>query len=315
MVIDPLPLTADAHTWQALAHEQHAQLIQTRALIADKEAEIADNEALIAKLKAQIAQLKRLQFTAKAESFSPEQHQLLEDTLAEELASLTRQLEKVLPTEQPAPKQPPKRQPLPAHLPREVIRHEPKTCTCSQCGGELRFIRDEISEQLEYVPARFLVKQHVRPQYSCRQCETVISAPMPMQVIDKALAGPGLLAQVAVSKYADHVPLYRQQQIFARSGIELASSTLAGWMGAIGEVLAPLTHAMHQDLLDQGIIHADETPVQMLDPGRGKTARAYVWLYRQSAAAHAAHFLDGYQGALMVDNYNGYKDYLKMKRL
>jgi transposase len=240
MVIDPLPLTADAHTWQALAHEQHAQLIQTRALIADKEAEIADNEALIAKLKAQIAQLKRLQFTAKAESFSPEQHQLLEDTLAEELASLTRQLDKVLPTEQPAPKQPPKRQPLPAHLPREVICHEPKTCTCSQCGGELRFIRDEISEQLEYVPARFLVKQHVRPQYSCRQCETVVSAPMLMQVIDKALAGPGLLAQVAVSKYADHLPLYRQQQIFARIDVWLASSTLAGWMVDAWRGIRPL---------------------------------------------------------------------------
>jgi transposase len=163
------------------------------------------------------------------------------------LVSLTRQLNKVLPTEQPTPKQQPKRQPLPAHLPREVIRHEPKSCTCSQCGDELRFICDEISEQLEYVPARFLVKQHVRPQYSCRQCETVISAPMPMQVIDKRLAGPGLLAQVAVNKYSDHVPLYRQQQIFARSGIELASSTLAGWVGAIGEVPAPLTHAMHQD--------------------------------------------------------------------
>lgn len=197
------------------------------------------------------------------------------------------------------------------------------SCDCPQCGHLLHFIRDEITECLEYIPGHYVAKQHIRPQYGCRQCDTVISPSMPARIIDKGKPEPGLLAHVAISKYVDHLPLYRQQRIFARHNIDIARSTLAGWIAAIGLALKPLVQAMQQDLLKQSILHADETPVQMLDPGRGKTKRSYIWLYRSGATAptqiaiydfqasragqHAQHFLQGYQGALMVDDYSGYK--------
>lgn len=309
-MITELPLHADAQTWQTIARQKHAELIY--------------KEALVAKLTAQIAQLKRLQFGQKAEAFLPEQRQLFEETLAEDIAVIEQQLQAVLPeSEVSAPVRRPKRQTLPPELPREAIHHAVESCHCAACGNALTFIRDQISEQLDYVPASFIVKQHIRPQYSCRQCDTVISAPMPAQMIDKGLPGPGLLTQIAISKYADHVPLHRQQQIFARSGVTLARSTLTDWTAAIGIALDPLIQVMKQDLLSQTLLHADETPVQMLDPGRGKTKRAYAWLFRSGMTAehqiaiydfhasragqHAQHFLHHYQGALMVDDYGGYK--------
>lgn len=314
-MINELPSHADLKTWQAIAHKQHAEILR-------KDAELTYQEALVAKLTAEIAQLKRLQFGRKAESFVAEQRQLFDETMAEDIAAIEQQLQQAVPETASTARQP-KRQALPAELPREVIKHEPESCACEQCGGQLNFIRDEISEQLEYVPASFIVKQHVRPQYSCRQCDKVISAPMPTQLIDKGIPGPGLLAQVAINKYADHLPLYRQEQIFARSGVNLSSSTLSSWIGAIGVALDPLVQTMREDLLKQAILHADETPVQMLDPGLGKTKRAYLWLYRSSSTAkqqmaiydfhasragiHAQHFLQDYAGSLMVDDYGGYK--------
>ena len=323
MEINTLPLHADAQTWQSIAQQQHAIALKQQTIMRKQQTQLADKEALIAELTAQIAQLKRLQFGSKSESYSPEQRQLSEEALAEDIAAIEQQLEATLPQSKSSPVSQPKRQALPPELPREEIHHSLASCACSQCGSELKFIRNETRDQLEYVPARYLVKHHIRAQYSCRQCDTVISAPMPPQIIDKGIPGPGLLAHVAISKYADHLPLYRQQIIFARHNITLSRSTLAGWIAAIGLALAPLVQAMRQDLLNQTILHADETPVQMLDPGRGKTKRGYMWLYRSNsttaqqiaiydfqasrAGQHAQNFLQGYQGALMVDDYGGYK--------
>lgn len=334
MAIYPLPNQADKKSWQQIAQQQHALAIEhqamaqeqqalilkQQALIEEKDTEIAAKEALIAQLTAEIARLRKLQFGVRAEAFTAEQRSVLDETIAEDIASITCQLEQALPS---PPKSQPKRQALPPQLPREEIRYSPSCSVCPDCQGELHFIRDEVSEQLEYIPGQFIVKQHIRPIHSCRQCDKVITPSLPAQIIDKSIAGPGLLAQVAISKYADHLPLYRQQQIFARQGITLPMSTLAGWIGVIGVALEPLVKAMQTDLLKYSVLHADETPVKMLDPGQGKTKQAYSWLYRSSITAsspiaiyqfhesrkgqYAQAFLQAYQGALMVDDYNGYK--------
>lgn len=260
MISNELPSYADAETWQAIALQQHKKLVSKDAELSKEKADRIYKEALIAKLTAEIAQLKRLQFGRKAESFVGEQRQLFDETIVEDIAAIEQQLQEVVTEKTPSTRQP-KRQALPPELPREIIKHEPESCTCTQCGSKLKFIRDEVSEQLEYVPASFIVKQHVRPQYSCRQCDTVVSSPMPPQIIDKGIPGPGLLAQLAIAKYADHLPLYRQEQIFARSGVSLSRSTLTSWIGAIGIALDPLVQTMREDLLKQTVLHADETPV------------------------------------------------------
>ncbi|PIL41882.1 IS66 family transposase, partial [Massilia eurypsychrophila] len=203
-------------------------------------------------------------------------------------------------------------------------RHEPESCQCGQCGKDLVKIGEDISEQLDVEPARFFVHRHIRPQYACRACETVTAAQVPPAVIDGGLAAPGLLAWVAVSKYADHLPLYRIEQIAARQGVTLARSTLAEWVGKTGVALQPLADRLAALLRSQPVLHADETPVRQLDPGSGKTLRAYLWAYRSNrftagppiivfdyqsgrAGAHARAFLGDWRGELMVDDYAGYK--------
>jgi transposase len=292
--------------------------------IANRDAVITKRDALIAHLQQQIQTLLRARFGRKAETLSHEQLELFQQAVDEDLGEVQTRLESLLEADKaPATKQP-KRQPLPPELPREIIRHEPEQCTCKACGGELAFVRDEMSEQLEYVPARLIVKQYVRPQYSCRQCQSMVSAALPNRIIDKGIPGFGLLAHIAISKYHDHLPLERQSKILARSGMEIAPSTLAGWMGRVGLALKPLYAALHEDLLTQTGMHVDETPVTVLAPqGDKKTLRGYVWAYRslESAAQqiavydlsegrsgmHAQRMLSGFKGALVVDDYAGYK--------
>jgi transposase/nucleoside-diphosphate-sugar epimerase len=174
------------------------------------------------------------------------------------------------------------RQALPPELPRVEQRHEPESCQCGQCGKDLVKIGEDISEQLDVEPARFFVHRHIRPQYACRACETVTAAQVPPAVIDGGLAAPGLLAWVAVSKYADHLPLYRIEQIAARQGVTLARSTLAEWVGKTGVALQPLADRLAALLRSQPVLHADETPVRQLDPASGKTLRAYLWAYHSN---------------------------------
>ena len=216
------------------------------------------------------------------------------------------------------------RQPLPDHLPRIEHVHEPESCTCGQCGKDLVKIGEDISEQLDVEPARFFVHRHIRPQYACRACETVSAAPIPPAVIDGGMAATGLLSWVAISKFLDHLPLYRLERIAARDGVTLSRSTMAEWIGRIGVALQPLVDRLAMLLLERSVLHADETPVQQLDPGRGKTKRAYLWAYQSNvletgppivvfdyqpsrAGRHAQAFLSGWQGHLMVDDYGGYK--------
>jgi transposase len=187
----------------------------------------------------------------------------------------------------------------------------------------LQRIGQDVSEKLDYTPGLFTVERHIRGKWVCKQCETLTQAPVPAHVIDKGLASTGLLAQVLVAKYADHLPLYRQEKIFERAGMKLARSTMAEWVGVCGVQLQPLADALRQAILAHRVVHADETPVQMLQPGSKKTHRAYLWAYAPGAfedlravvydftdgraGAHARTFLGDWQGSLLCDDYVGYK--------
>lgn len=210
------------------------------------------------------------------------------------------------------------RQPLPAHLPRTDIVHEPESCTGGQCGQGLVKVGEDMSEQLHVQPAVFSVLRHIRPQYACRSCQTMSAAPIPPAIINGGLPTAATLAWVMVSKFVDHLPLYRLRQIAERSEVPLAETTLASWVGTVGWWLQPLVDRLH----------ADETPVKQLDPGKGKTKTAYLWAYRNTplngsapiilfdyqggrSGQHARDFLADWQGQLMVDDYGGYKALFK----
>lgn len=220
----------------------------------------------------------------------------------------------------------PKRQPLPKALPRERIEHdlpdEQKTCTC--CGGALHKVGEEISEQLDIIPAQVRVLEQVRFKYGCRQCESgITTAKAPKQPIPGSLASPGTLAYVVSAKYCDAMPLYRQSQMFARGDIQLSRSTLSDWVLNAGQLLKPVYQALQQQLLSEPILHADETRVQVLkEPDKAPQSQSYMWLYRTGAdsphpivlfdyqagrgQAHPQAFLEGYRGYLQVDGYQVY---------
>jgi transposase len=239
------------------------------------------------------------------------------------LAAVAKEIEQLgSPATAPQDKQQPKRQALPANLPRREIRHEPESTTC-RCGCQMKRIGEDVAEKLDYVPGVFSVERHVRGKWACAKCETIIQAPVAAHVIDKGIPTAALLAQVLVAKYADHLPLYRQETIFGRAGLAIARSTLAQWVGNCGVQLQPLVDALRSEILSHDVLHADETPVQMLKPGAGKTHRAYLWAYapgvfedtkavvydfcESRAGEHARAFLGDWKGSLICDDYAGYK--------
>jgi transposase len=168
---------------------------------------------------------------------------------------------------------------LPAHLPREIIVHAPSSCTCPDCGAAMRKLGEDISEQLDFIPGTFKVIRHVRPKLSCGRCARVIQLPAPARPIERGMPAPGLLAQVIVAKYADHCPLYRQQSIYRRSGVDLDRATLADWVAGVSRLFEPLVDALGHYVLAAQKVHADDTPVPVLDPGRGQTKTARLWAY------------------------------------
>ncbi len=175
-------------------------------------------------------------------------------------------------------KRAPVRKPLPAHLPRETVRHEPDS-SCPDCGSSMNVIGEDIAEMLEFVPSHFKVLRHVRPRLACRCCERIVQMPAPSRPIDRGIPGPGLLAHVLVSKYADHLPLHRQAGIYAREGVEIDRSTLADWVGSAARLLDPLVQALARHVLAADKLHADDTPVPVLQPGRGTTKTGRLWTY------------------------------------
>mgnify|MGYP002652276762 CR=1 FL=1 len=178
----------------------------------------------------------------------------------------------------------PKRRPIPDHIPRQEIELTTGDEDCSHCGGTLRRLGEDVTEELEYVPGRFIVNRIVRPRMACSGCEAFTQAPSPSRPIERGRPGPGLLAHVLVSKYADHLPLYRQIQIFEREGLDLNRSTLADWVGKSTTLLEPLADAIGRHVLAGQAIFANDTPVKMLTPGTGKTATARLWAYGRRAA-------------------------------
>src|SRR5207253_9534688 len=173
----------------------------------------------------------------------------------------------------------PRRQPLPDHLPRQTKIYAPKESACPDCGGKLRRLGEDVSEMLEYLPAGFYGSCHVRPKLSCGVCECIVQAQAPSRPIERGLAGPGLLAHVLVSKYCDHLPLYRQAEMYARQDIELERSTLADWVGGSSQLLEPLIEVLRRYVTASGKLHADDTPVPVLAPGNGKTKTGRLWTY------------------------------------
>ena len=299
---------------------------------AQKDAKTIDhNESVIksANIKIQaltleLFHLKRMRYGVKNEALSAVQLNLFQETLDEDLSAIESEVEASVAPEQKKRRPRAGRQPLPEHLPRIEHRHEPESCNCGECGSQLTLIGEDVSEQLDVEPARFFVHRHIRPQYACRNCETVTAAAVPPAVIDGGMAAPGLLAWVAISKYVDHLPLYRLEQIAARQEVVLSRSTLAEWVGRTGVALQPLADRLVELLHKRPVIHADETPVAQLDPGKGKTKKAYLWAYRSCdlgtgppivvfdyqtgrGGNHVKTFLGEWKGSLMVDDYSAYK--------
>ena len=217
-----------------------------------------------------------------------EQRQMFEETLAEDQTSLEAQLEALqgkpgAPCE-PAvsePRRKPKRQALPEDLPRLDHHHEPEQTTC-ECGQAIVRIGEDISEKLDIIPAQFFVHRHIRGKWACKCCQLLVQEPVQLQVIDKGMPAPGLVAHTLVSRFVDHIPYYRQETINARSDVHTPRSTLAAWSGRGGAELQPLYDAHREFVLGADVLHADETSVNMLDPGAGKTKKAYVWAYARS---------------------------------
>ena len=222
----------------------------------------------------------------------------------------------------------PRRKPrtFPTHLPRETIVHAPSACGCPECGGKLRTLGEDVSEVLDYVPGYFKVRRHVRPKLACAVCSKILQEPAPSRPLIRAMVDAGLLAQVIVAKYADHLPLYRQSEIYSRAGVVLDRATLANWVRESARLLAPLASAVGRYVKQANKIHTDDTPVPVLEPGRGKTRTARLWTYVRddrpagSRAPPAVWYqyspdrkgerprahLRGYSGILQADAYSGY---------
>jgi transposase len=270
---------------KALLHQQHAELLSSRA-------ELLSHRAEIEALKLQILKLRRLQFGQRSEKRAREIEQL--ELWVEELeaadAHFACALAEHLESPPAAGVSKPRRQ-FPVHLPRETQVVAPTQSACPDCGGALKHLGEDVSEMLELEPVRFKVIRRVRPKLACARCDTIVQAPAPSRLIERGMAGPGLLAHVLAGKYADHLPLYRQAEIYAREGVELDRTLLAQWVGSTSALLAPLTDALHKHVFTADVVHADDTPIPVLAPGRGKTKTGRLWTYvrdeRPSAGAVA----------------------------
>lgn len=283
--------------------------------------ELKSRDLLIEKLKHQLAGHNRHRFGSTSESLDQ-----LHLTFAEDEAIAEAAVEQTAAAKaEPKPRRKHNRKPLPAHLPRHDT-HLSAGESCGECGGELKPLGEDVTEELEYIPGRFVVNRIVRPRLACSCCEAIVQAPLPSRPIEKGRPGPGLLAHVLVSKYADHLPLYRQSQIFARDGIELERSTLADWVGRSTALLEPLAEAIGRHVRAGPALFADDTPVKMQAPGSKQTKTARVWAYVRDErpwaggappgvwyrftvdrkGEHPVRHLSDYQGWIHADGYAGF---------
>jgi len=302
--------------------ERDARISEHETQLASRDKELQRKQLKIDQLTHEMATLKRWQYGRHSEQLDAVQRSLLDESIDADIEAISLEIEVLKAKPSTTPKLQPKRAALPAQFPRRIIAHEPENTQCN-CGCSLERIGEDISEKLDYTPGVFVVEQHVRGKWVCRSCERLIQAPVQPQVIDKGIPTAGLLAQVLIAKYMDHLPLYRQEAIFGRAGLALPRSTLAQWVGACGVKLQPVIDTMKALLLTRAVLHADETPVPMLKPGLGRTHKAYLWSYSSSeyddlpaviydfaegrSGHYAREFLHGWRGKLVCDDYSGYK--------
>ena len=309
-------------------HELKALIISQHELIVSRDSEIEQLKLLIAKLR-------RMQFGRKSEKLDRQIEQLelrleaLQQNDAEKVAALPEPMANAIALARSA------RRPLPSQLPREVRTYLPKQEACPDCGGELKHLGEDVSEILEIEPVHFKVIRQVRPKLACACCERIVQAEAPSRPIARGIAGPGLLAHVLVSKYADHLPLYRQSEIYAREGVELDRSTLADWVCGTSQLLEPLVESLRRHVMAAEKLHADDTPVPVLAPGNGKTKTGRLWTYvRDDRPAgdktppavwfaytpdrkgkHPKAHLSKFQGTLQADGYAGFEQIYETGRI
>ncbi len=318
---------------------QDEQIQRTSRQLADRDRAIKFKDAKIERITFELARLKAWKFGAKTEAMNAQQRQMFEDTLAEDQACLEAQLQALqgLSDQSGTPpadtKRKPRRQALPEHLRRVDHHHEPEDTTCPtpDCGQAMTRIGEDVSERLDIVPAEFFVHRHIRGKWACKCCQLLVQEPVDPQIIDKGVPTAGLIAHTLVSRFVDHIPYYRLEQINARSGVHTPRSTLASWSGAGGASLLPLYDAQREFVLSAAVLHADETPVRVLDPGAGKTAKAYVWAYARGehdptpgviyefcagrGSKYPSDFLKRWLGTLTCDDYKGYEPLFKREGL
>jgi transposase len=312
-------LPSDIDTLHRLVRDLAAQM-------AGDQTELAQAQAEVKRLKLIIHRLQRSQFGRRSERIDGDQLALgLEDLEADIAGAHARHPNP--PASDAGCEPASRRQGLPSHLPREDVKRDVDGHVCPCCGGALHTIGETVSEMLDFVPARLRVLRIRRPKYGCRACDTIHQAPAPERPIAKGIASPGLLAHVLVSKYCDHTPLYRQSQIFARHGVEIDRSTLANWVGGACWWLEPLQARLARQVFGSGKIFADDTPIPVLDPGRGRTKTGRLWVYTRDdrpwsgpdppaavyfysadrKAERPASHLEGFRGVLQVDGYVGFE--------
>jgi transposase len=324
--LDPTTIPLDITALRDLLLQREAEhAAELQAARAGLQEQVLRNE----KLKLRLAKLLRERFGASSERLRTaiEQLELILGDLEEQIAETA----PAVPQQPAAPgpadtkRRKPARRPLPEGLPRTTVEHA-APCACPKCGGALHRLGEDVTEVLDYVPAVFRVIRHVRPKLSCRGCDSIAQAPAPSLPIHRGLATPALLAHVLVAKYADHCPLYRQAEIYARGGAVLDRSTLADWVGQTARLMRPLVDAVGTHVMAAGRVHADDTTVPVLEPGLGKTSTGRLWcyvrddrpfagqappavLYRYSPDRKGEHpraHLEPFRGILQADGYQGY---------
>jgi transposase len=334
--LSPEAIAALAKRMLAHIHAQDELVQRHETRIEQQARELKHKSARLEKVTFELARLKAWKFGARTEAMSAEQRRLFEETLAEDEASLQeqlRQLQDRLPQDASAPPRKPRRQALPEHLRRVEHRHEPEDTTCPTpgCGRAMVRVGEDVSEKLDIVPAEFFVHRHVYGKWACKCCQVLVQEPAAPAIIDGGIPAEGLVAHTLISRFVDHLPYYRQEAINARSGVPTPRSTLGQWSGRAGAALEPL-YEVHKDfVLSSAVLHADETPVAMLDPGAGKTRKAYVWAYARGVfepapaviydfclgrgAQYPVAFLGGvkddeerrrWRGTLVRDEYSAY---------
>ena len=310
-------------------------IAELKALVYEQHAQLHTHRLQIEKLNLLIARLRRVQFGRKSEKLAQRIDQL--ELWAEELETDSQLAETLIEQSKvvPAAAPPKPRRAFPPHLPRETNTIAPREACCPNCGGTLKHLGEDICEALELEPVRFKVIRTIRPKFACASCDTIVQAPAPSRPIERGMAGPGLLAHVLVGKYADHLPLYRQAQIFAREGLDLDRSLLAQWVGNVSALLMPLTDVLRTHVFAAGVVHGDDSPIPVLAPGTGKTKTGRLWTYvrderpaaGQTAPAvwyafspdrkgeHPQHHLQHFTGVLQADAYAGFSKLYESGRI